>query len=213
MIMMGNPLTMNAAIIEQEYQRLGYSAGWRFMMSPERYLSTSDVAIVGLNPGGIRRHGPEWSQELGNAYVVESWGGQRAGADPLQRQVQRLCQMVKVAPHEVFAAQFVPFRSNAWSDLARRPEAVAFARRLWAWALPQSEARLIVCLGKAVVAPEIAQILGAQFAGSVLAGWGNQTIDRYVTDDGRLVLGVPHLGRFKLFGRPVSEAAFRNALG
>ena len=33
-----------------------------------------------------------------------------------------------------------------------------------------------------------------------------------LTPDGRLVLGLTHLSRFGLFGRPVSETAFRTAL-
>jgi uracil-DNA glycosylase len=203
---------MNAELIEAEHDRLGYSAGWRFMMTAERTLATADVAIVGLNPGGTRRHGPPWSQKEGNAYFIEAWGGKRAGADPLQRQVQRMCQVLGVRQDAVFAAQFVPFRSNAWSDLTRKPEAVAFSRRLWSWALPQMKAKLFVCVGKGVVAPEIAGLLDARPIGAVPAGWGEQTIERYRTADGRLVLGLPHLSRFGLFGRAVSEAAFRTAL-
>ena len=203
---------MNAEMIEAEHDRLGYGAGWRFMMAPERTMATSEVAIIGLNPGGTRRHVPPWSQEQGNAYFIESWGGKASGTDPLQRQVQRMCQILGADKDRVFAAQFVPFRSNAWADLPRRPEAVAFSRRLWAWAIPRMNATRFICLGKGVVAPEIASILGAVPVDAVPAGWGTLTIERYRTPDGRLVLGLPHLSRFALFGRPISESAFRTAL-
>jgi hypothetical protein len=199
-------------MIEAEHNRLGYSAGWRFMMTPEGNLTTKGLAIIALNPGGTRRHGPQWSQEEGNAYFTESWGGKAGGSDRLQRQVQRMCHVMGAMKDDVFAAQFVPFRSNAWSDLTRRPEAVTFSRRLWSWALPLMKANLFICLGKGVVAPEIAALLGASSIGPVPAGWGDQTIERYRTRDGRLVLGLPHLSRFGLFGRPVSEGAFRTAL-
>jgi len=202
----------DADLIEAEHDRLGYNAGWRFMMTPERTLANAEVAIVALNPGGTRPHGPPWSQEEGNAYFIESWGGKMAGADPLQRQVQRMCQVLGVRKDDVFAAQFVPFRSNAWADLSRRSEAVTFSRRLWSWALPQMKAKLFICVGKGVVAPEIAGLLGPSSIGAVPAGWGEQTIERYRAADGRLILGLPHLSRFGLFGRAVSEAAFRAAL-
>jgi len=202
---------MNADLIEAEHDRLGYSAGWRFIMTPERTLANAEVAIIGLNPGGNRRHGPPWSQEEGNAYFIESWGGKIAGGDPLQRQVQRMCQVLGVRKDDVFAAQFVPFRSNRWKELPRRREALAFSRQLWSWALPQMKAKLFLCIGKDV-APEVAGLLGASWVGAVQAHWGNHTIDRYRTPDGRLILGLPHLGTYKLFSRAVSEAAFRVAL-
>lgn len=199
--------------IDLAADRLGYDLGWRFMMCPEAAMRTATVAIVGLNPGGHRRHGPTWSSEGGNAYWTESWGGQVAGMDPLQRQVQRLAGKLKAGPQEVFTAQFVPFRSNSWSDLANRREAVEFARQLWAWTLTQSPARTIVCLGKKVVGPEIAAIVGAQLDVVTSAGWGDQTIDVYRSQSGVKIVALPHLGRFKLMGRPVSEAAVVAALG
>ena len=204
---------MNAEIIQAEHDRLGYTAGWRFMTAPERNLSTSTLAVIGLNPGGSRPHGPTWSQEDGNAYFIESWGGQAKGADPLQRQVRRMLEMLAVRdPHQVFTAQFTPFRSPSWSDLDRRAEAIAFSEMLWRWALPQSPARLFICIGKGVSAPRIASLLGAAPEPPSPAGWGDQTIERYRTPDGRRVIGLPHLGRFKLFGRAQSETAFRRAL-
>jgi hypothetical protein len=203
---------MTPDMIEAEHDRLGYTLGWRFMMAPERNLVSSEVAIIALNPGGTRRHGPSWSQEDGNAYVVESWGGKSAGSDPLQRQIQRMCQVLTIDPGRTFTSQYVPFRSNAWSELPRQKEALAFARRLWVWALAQSKARTLICVGKNIVAPDIAQLIGAHYVDAVPAGWGDQTIARYRTADGRLVLGLPHLGRFGLFNRAVSEKAFDQAL-
>jgi hypothetical protein len=203
---------MTPDMIEAEHNRLGYTLGWRFLMAPERNIASSEVAIIALNPGGTRRHGTSWSQEDGNAYLMEPWGGKSPGTDPLQRQVQRLCQVLNVDPDKTFTGQFVPFRSNSWSELPRRDEAVAFSRRLWRWALAQSKAQTFICVGKNVVAPEIAQLIGAKAIAAAPAGWGDQTIARYRTDDGRIVLGLPHLSRFGLFGRAVSENAFAQAL-
>ena len=204
---------MNHNDIDRTADRLGYDLGWRFMMCPEATMHTASVAIIGLNPGGRRRHGPTWSSEDGNAYWIESWGGQVAGMDPLQRQIQQLAGKLEVGQEDLFAAQFVPFRSNSWSDLANPHEAVEFARQLWTWTLAQSPAQTIICLGKKVVGPEIAAIVSAKLDTVTSAGWGDQTIDVYRSAGGVKVVALPHLGRFKLMGRPVSEAAVVAALG
>lgn len=204
-------MTPNA--IEQAAGHLGHQLGWRFMMCPEATLTSASVAIVGLNPGGRERHGTTWSCEAGNAYWIESWGGQAAGLAPLQRQVQQIARSIGAAPSDIFAAQFVPFRSPSWSDLPNPRDAVAFARDLWTWTLAQSPAQTILCLGKNVVGPEIAAIVGARKCGVMPAGWGDQTIDIYRSAQGIKVIALPHLGRFKLMGRPTSEAAVIAALG
>lgn len=203
---------MNKSDIDLAADRLGYKLGWRFMMCPEAAMRTANVAIVGLNPGGHKHHGPTWSAEDGNAYWIESWGGQVAGMDPLQRQVQQIADKMNAGPQNVFAAQFVPFRSNSWSDLTSPRAAVDFARQLWKWTLSQSPARTIVCLGK-VVGPEIAAIVGADLDQVTKAGWGDQTIEVYRSAADIKVVALPHLGRFKLMGRPVSEDAVLAALG
>lgn len=199
--------------IEAEHDRLGYEIGWRFIMCPEATLMRAKLVVVGLNPGGRVRHGSDWSREDGNAYWDESWGGKPAGTDALQRQVQRLAAFVGVAPDDVASAQFVPFRSNSWSDLGRRQDAVEFARGLWKWVVDRSPATTYACLGKTVTGPEIAGLLDASHVANIPAGWGSQTIDRYESKDGRAVVALPHLGRFQLFGRAASEnglkAAFR----
>lgn len=197
--------------IEAEHDRLGYDIGWRFIMCPEATLMRAKLVVVGLNPGGRERHGSDWSREGGNAYWEESWGGRAAGADPLQRQVQRLVSFTGLAPDDVACAQFVPFRSNAWGDLAHRDEAVQFARRLWAWVLERSPATTYACLGKGVTGSEIAGLLNAKHVANIPAGWGDQSIDRYEAEDGRAVISLPHLGRFQLFGRSASEPGLRAA--
>lgn len=197
--------------IEAEHDRLGYDLGWRFIMCPEATLTRAKLVVVGLNPGGRERHGSDWSREEGNAYWDESWGGRAVGADPLQRQVQRLAGLVGVAAEDVACAQFVPFRSNSWDELSRRNEAVEFARRLWSWLLDRSPALTYACLGKGVTGPEIARLIRAEHVATSPAGWGDQTIDRYESDDGRAVVALPHLGRFQLFGRSASEAPLRAA--
>lgn len=198
--------------IEREHNRLGYNIGWRFITCPEGIFWNASVILVGLNPGGRKHHGPDWSSEDGNAHWVESWGGMPAGTDPLQQQVQRMVDMLGLTREEIGSAQFVPFRSNSWSELAHRDEAVAFSRRLWSWALERTKATTFICLGKAVTGIEIARLLQACHVHSFDVGWGTQTAERYEAQDGRAVVALPHLGRFRLFGRRESQAGLRAAL-
>lgn len=61
--------------------------------------------------------------------------------------------------------------------------------------------------------PRDSAIAGAKLDVVTSAGWGDQTIDVYRSASGVKVVALPHLGRFKLMGRPVSEAAVVAALG
>jgi hypothetical protein len=204
---------MNAQDIELEHDRLGYRIGWRFITGKFANLSTATVAIIGLNPGGTVRHGPSWSQEEGNMYVSESWRNKPAGNAPLQQQVQRMMSVVGVVdPHEVFTAQFVPFRSPRWDDLPNRKAALAFSEALWSWALPQSPAKLFLCIGQKESAPRLANLLGAHHKRATPANWSACKIDRYESPGGHVILGLPHLSIYKLFSRPRSIEAFKTAL-
>jgi hypothetical protein len=45
---------MNPERIQTEHDRLGYGLGWRFMTAPASNRLTSEIAMVGLNPGGTQ---------------------------------------------------------------------------------------------------------------------------------------------------------------
>ena len=49
---------------------------------------------------------------------------------------------------QVFAGQFIPFRSRSYGELPKKEEALEFGRRLWTWVLARTQARLFVCMGK-----------------------------------------------------------------
>lgn len=198
--------------IEAAYDRLGYKLGWRFLTGPARNVETADVAVVTLNPSGNEIHGPNWSQEEGSAYVVESWRGLPAGSEKLQVQVQRMCALLGVEPAEVLSAHFVPFRSPRWDDLERQDEAVAFARTLWTWLLSRTRARTIVCVGRGVVETNVASIISARLDAELRTEWGEYKMGRYKASDGRVLLGLPHLSTFKRFGKPERDRAFLSAL-
>ena len=209
----GRPV-MNACQINAEHDRLGMKLGWRFLMCPEARLNDAKVAIITLNPGGTRRVDTEWSQERGNAYYIESWGGQAPGQDKLQVQVQALVKAMGEDKDSVLAGCFIPFRSRDYRTLPRRAECIQYARHLWGSVLEESPARLFVCVGKKVVGEGLADLIGARPITPVPFPWGEQsiTIDRYQATDGRVVVAFPHFSRFPPFSSPERTRAAVEAI-
>lgn len=203
--------------IDAEYERLGYRLGWSFMTTPEARLNDAKVCLVGLNPGGSHAGCGLWSSEAGNAYHGEKWRGPK-GAEfysPLQNQIHAMEQVLELTPDVYLAAQFIPFRSADWQRLQNRAEAITFGRKLWRWVLQQSPARLFLCLGTEA-ARGIAHVVQAGAEETYSAGWGKVTIGRAVSTEGHVVVRLPHLSRYGIFGRPgglstTAEASLRLA--
>jgi hypothetical protein len=211
-------------LIRDTYHRLGHRWGWRFLASPARTLSPETrLAFVGLNPGGARYEPPQVSVEEGNAYRVERWGPGRS----LNRlQVQMGCVYDAIASRSAadasaaelmdgtLAGNFCPFRSPGWQQLTNRSASVRFSRALWSDVLEIAHPRVLICFG--TVNDYLAGILergrsrynGTPEIGSV--GWGDVTysLTHYEGAIGKtLLVPVPHLSRFGIFGRPQSPHA------
>jgi|APTNR8051073442_1049403.scaffolds.fasta_scaffold05976_5 hypothetical protein len=200
-------LSFNAAKIEEAHNKLGYSLGWRFLSCPEARLRDAKTAIITLNPGGNVRDFPEWSQELGNAYAMESWKSKSAGEDKIQIQINRLCELIGEDINEVLTSHFVPFRSPSWNELQNRELAFEFSRQLWTWALSVSQINEIYCVG-ADACVFFSELLNAKELAPSLSGWGTIKVKRFVTNSGTILIGLPYLGRFALFGKPHRDKLF-----
>lgn len=207
-------MQFSSEYIETEYQRRTANRpdkcwGWSFMYVPQATMVTAKVVLVGLNPGGRELNPPrnEWQYEEGvNAYVDEAWAGLEPGQHPLQQQIALLFEAAGVDASEVFAANFVPFRSPSWRELDDAAEALEFSRGLWQHITSISPARLFLALGKEA-GRQIATVIGATYKGSHPVGWGTQVIDKFRNDQGQVVLSLPHLSRFKIFGSGRVQAA------
>ena len=193
--------------IDEAYERLGYGAGWTFMMTKEARLLDAKVCLVGLNPGGSddgdESYDRVWSSEQGNAYYCEMWNTShnKKVLSPLQYQISLLDSLIQQGPDDYFAAQFIPFRSPDLKRLTNSVEAIEFGKKLWTWVLSQSPAKLFLCLGQEA-ASAIAGLIGSTQAQECFdSGWGEVTIGRYVGTNGRVVVRLPHLSRFQIFGR------------
>lgn len=203
---MPEPFDTSVIEIQDAYARLGHRLGWRFLATPRGTLcSDAKLAFVTLNPGGDGidpAHGVE-SCEAGSAYVHESWGGCPAGVSPLQRQVRAMFRWLGADPDRVLSGYFIPFRSPSLAALSTPIESFAFGVTLWRRLFASMNPSLVVCIGKDVERGLLA-IWGRPVSTNLYpVGWSPQSaaLGRY---EKRTLLRLPHLSRFRIFGRPQS---------
>jgi len=219
--------------IEAAYSSLDYKLGWRFLSVSRSVLNSPvRVAFVTLNPGG-NRISPDHSTascENGVSYLVERWTGNLPGQAPLQIQVQRLFEALRVplsfhGTNEQLMAEslighFIPFRSPRFADLPRRDEALEIGRRLWERLLQQTSPRLVICLGREVQR-ELRQLMPRAMNGKLVTtqsyqtGWGSYQvdIDTFETRAGTArLMYLPHLSTFKIFTSDRCRVPMRVAL-
>ncbi|WP_374729263.1 uracil-DNA glycosylase family protein [Roseitalea porphyridii] len=207
-------LTTNlTARIENEYSRLGHSLGWRLLASPVTTLGQSDIAFIGLNPAGTTAplgH-PKLAPSNGSAYVDEEWGGHQAGKSPLQRQIRLMFENLGVEPDTVLAGNLVPFRSPTWDALPRQAESLQFSCSLWRYLIDHARPRLVITMG-AITTDAMNTLLDGITTDFVQLQWGSVRGSRGQFSGGTIV-GLPHLSRFRVMGRPASVDALRQLFG
>lgn len=199
--------------IEKAYQDRGYARGWRLLASPIHVLVSSDVAFIGLNPGGslIDPTHAVLAPLNSSAYLSESWAGHPAGCSPLQLQVRMLFEALHVEPTQVLAGNLVPFRSQSWVDLAHRQWAIAFGKAIWADIFAASRPKLVVTMGT-ITHKAIADLLGMVAFERLQVGWGTVNLS-HADRNGIKLVGLPHLSRFAIIGRQQSQSALEAAFG
>lgn len=190
---------------------LGLSDGFKFLCGPWSTRSSARVAFLSLKPG----RPPDdadlrvVSDERGNSYRVE----RATTHSPITEQFLALAEMLGEEPDAILAGFVAPFRAIAWTDLDTRQqeEALALGRAFWTEPLNRADLQLIVACSRAA-AELVCAVTRAVPELEVMAGWGNLKLRRHRTHDGRRVILLPHLSRFRLLGRPTSEAALREIL-
>lgn len=185
--------------IEDEYDRLGHSQGWRLLYSPIDVLDGAPAAFLGLNPGGLLAgsvsHGELATQKGTSAYRDEVWKPpRRAGAERLQQQALAVFDRLGVEPAEVLAGNLVPFRSRDWNRLDHRGVAFAFGEQIWRDIFDHAGIPpIVVTMGKPVFT-RAARLLDAGTIEEVPYDWGKEAAGR-ASFPGGLLIGLPHLSR------------------
>jgi hypothetical protein len=116
---------------------------------------------------------------------------------------------------DTLASNFCPFRSPSWERLAKRTESIAFSRDLWKEILGFTIPSTIICLGDLPTRELRATLVssGWRLSGESEirpVGWGNVSYELAYYDSAAartLLVRLPHLSRFGIFGRPVSKEA------
>jgi hypothetical protein len=211
-------LSIRADEIQSTYASLGHRWGWSFLAGPESQLYEADTVIVGLNPARAQGdsqqdYGFHWDVPEGNLYFSTNWGGAEQYT-PLQKQLMRWHELLDLGPTQTIGANFVPFRSRSWADLASPKESVRFAERLWQDVTTVTPAHLFLTMGK-VAAWYLARLLDANPLARLPSGWGKQTIDLFQAPGEVRIVAMPHPSRYSLFGREAlsrtAEASFMAA--
>lgn len=201
--------------IETAYESCGNTQGWRFLYSPPSVLHGADVAIIGLNPGGVEEvegHG-QFAMEPGeSAYVHEDWKKRDGtfygtGEAPLQIQVQLLCQRLGVRPEEALTGNLMLWRSYAGKELRDPEAALRFGQKLWHDVLTTVQPSTIVTIGIETGA-FLAPILDMPTPTKVRIGWGNQSA-RHSTNGKERLIALPHLSRYRIMDREKSQEGLK----
>ncbi len=195
------------ALIEARYQELGHTKGWRLLYSPRSTRDRARIATLGLNPGGGRTADTDWSQfkgltnEEGNAYLVEHWLAGRFS--PLQQQVQKLVDLTGCDWASVVSSNLVPFRSPTWNELPQPHESLEFGFMLLDWVLMSPELKLVALFGLGHSERRVVEAMGGSGVPfqMIPTGWGKIRA-RFYRTAGPVVVGLPHLSRYQIFGRP-----------
>lgn len=221
---MVNKLLISAeTLITSAYKELGHDQGWSFLYTPGSTLVGSKFLFMGLNPGGKNdREAAELTTEAGNAYnpEIEDWSSDGKG-NHLQRQIVSLYKILsdrigfdyRKLMDTTLAANFCPFRSKSWEELTNQEQTISFCNKLWSELFGNTQITTILCMSS-LVHQYMSSIIvekGGQLVRTETdeIGWGKVTYQvTHFKINGRdiLIIRLPHLSRYKIFGRKESCA-------
>ncbi|MDF2456661.1 MAG: hypothetical protein K0R51_2654 [Cytophagaceae bacterium] len=211
--------------IEAKYKDLNHQLGWRFLTTySETLKKNSGIALLTLNPGGDEAHKSSilCTPENQNSYLHEDWRGKGNGNDPLQVQVQHLFkELTKHHPKykkvdqlmiESLMGYFIPFRSPDIKRLIAPEASRKFAVELWSSLLITANLSLVICIDHQTFRDVKSIYLGYGFKLQdeqvYETGWGKikaESVKASKDTQVLVIVRLPHLSRFKIFGRPGKE--------
>lgn len=196
--------------------RLEHELGWVFLhTSAAAFDSRTRLFWIALNPKFSEPSECQRSSEDGNAYRIGRWRGGSQQSD-LQKQVCAFYELLaaeldckfETLMDESLAGNFCPFGSHSWKALENKDATLQWCRDFWLDVLRICEPSVIICLGQVAydgmrrAASEVGFNEGPPQP-PVEANWGSvtYTLTRLSGPKPMLLVRLPHLSRYKIFGR------------
>ena len=200
------------SLLRRKEKELGFSEGYKFVYGPWDTLSGAEVAFPSLNPGKAPDKADKRtvSDERGNSYEMERCMTKSPTTDPFLR----LAEVLGRHPADTLTGVAAPFRSDNWKGLSRsqRTASLELGRYFWRVPLNQRSLRAIVASSNQAAKLAVEVTEASRKPETIAAGWGNTKLRHHRFGDGKFVLHLPHLSRFKLLGRKRSKQLLREAL-
>jgi hypothetical protein len=215
------------AHIAQAYKELGHNCGWVFLHTSARTLDPhTRLLFVALNPASKTNSEPQESDEGGNGYYLRNWKGNTKSI--LQRQVCAFYQMLatKLGTNweslmdSSLAGNFCPFGSPSWADLPEKQKSIEFSTKLWSRIVQYCSPKALVCLGQVCYRSmrDVTITAGYHSVGDPglhptarrhrFGGAINYVMEEMNGRKRLLLVGLPHLSRYQVFGRAYSGECF-----
>ena len=193
---------------------LGHPYGFNpwLLSSIDAFSADPRLLVMGLNPAGAKdypEHRGRFRFETMNGYF-HKWDG--PDWSPLQQQVHTLFSeiqrrvgddgvLAEFARVRVVTGSLVPFRSPGEDSLHRCAESLAFGRELWGEVFAHWMPQAAVTFGETPF-DELSKLLGRETNEVKFpSGWGRTTLTLREFANGTRLLGLPHLSRYRIFGR------------
>lgn len=200
--------------IEEIYNPAIHKNGWCMFWSCASALGTADVVFIGMNPGGqpdSEEHANQKQMFMPDGhcpYIDEVWDGQREeGADKLQKQVVMAFETLNMTPRDGLCGNIVPFRTSNWGALPDKENTLKTCAQIWKRVYAMHPRKVTICMGDETCKTLSKYVLeSAVHIKDVPLSWGKVTASLWKYQNG-VMIRLPHLSRYSIFGRPESESA------
>jgi hypothetical protein len=211
--------------IEEVYLHYNFNEGWRFLNCYQKNLKRNNgIMILTLNPAS--RKSIDYENEVRFSYESGFSNLAERAISEVSPQLKKFLKNVHSQIHtaisiekfinDVLVGYFIPIRSSSFKNLKNRKELITLGKELWTPILKANldSLQLLAVIDKVTMKAviEIFLIIGLieiESKGMKLeTGWGNYTADikRFKFNDKTItLLRLPHLSRFKIFGREKSK--------
>lgn len=182
---------------------LNLNSGFQLMYSPWASQANPEVVFLSLNPSDKLPSGVpirSVSNELGNSYELEAPNAVSA----INHQVLSMVNLLGREPKDVLTGALVPFRSSEWKTLPPQAQEAGLrvGQEFWQPLLAKPSVKLILTCGNKI------EKLACEWTGMSKGAvekhnthWGSYVARVYRNRSGKMLINMPHLSRFTIFGR------------